>query len=235
MVPLKSSNTSTDIKRKPTAGSARNAARPERKKRGGRPAKQAAEALEHRILDVASELFCAQGFSATTMEQVARKCRAGKDTIYRRYPSKKDLFQALIIRARQEVLRDLKQIAAAPGEPLEILRNFARALLAVNLRPDLAALHRVTWSEAIPNGGLVTTKINEDPIMALLASLYLAAQNANALKEGDPLERAEQLLYATSIKPMLNAMRGSQEYVDPALQDTYFNMAWGLFLEGAQG
>lgn len=59
-----------------------------RKAPGGRPTREAAAQLERRILAVAAELFAAQGYAATSMEQVAEICKAGKDTLYRRYASK---------------------------------------------------------------------------------------------------------------------------------------------------
>ncbi|TNJ43301.1 TetR/AcrR family transcriptional regulator [Phaeobacter sp. B1627] len=203
------------------------------KPRGGRPTKEAVLALERRILDVAARLFGAQGFAATTMEQVASDCQAGKDTLYRRYPSKTALFEALISRARREVLPELERIAAAPGTPLQVLRGYARALLAVNMRPELAALNRVALSEAVPMGGVRETPAAEDQIMVMFAALVAAAQDDGALSAGDPLEIAEQLLYATSIKPLLSVMMGQQTFLDSAAQDAYFEMAWTLALRGA--
>lgn len=205
-----------------------------RKARGGRPTKAAAEALDRRILDVAAELFASQGFAATSMEQVAAACQAGKDTIYRRYNSKAGLFAALTSKARREVLPELEALAATKGPALDALRQFARALLSVNLRPELLALNRVALAEAINIGEEAQTPSTEDPIMNLFASLVREAQAEGCLCDHDPLDMAEQLLYATSIKPLLSAMMGHTDFAEPAAQDAYFDRAWNLFLRGAQ-
>ncbi|WP_313061145.1 TetR/AcrR family transcriptional regulator, partial [Agrobacterium cavarae] len=60
--------------------------------RVGRPPKAARDMARERIIAVATELFSGRGFAGTSMEQVASKCGAGKDTVYRRFPSKVALF-----------------------------------------------------------------------------------------------------------------------------------------------
>lgn len=234
MAQLKSDDINNLKKPQPASRTKEPAPHVKIRSRGGRPTKKAVEALEKRILDVAAHLFSTQGFAATTMEQVATECQAGKDTIYRRYASKRELFEALVKRAHREVLLELERVAATPGKPLEVLRNFARAILEVNMRPELSAIHRVALSEAMPTGGVVNAQTKDDPIMVLFASLFRAAQDDGVLIAGDSFEIAEQLLYATSIKPMLSAMMGRTEYVDQAAQDLYFDVAWSLFLSGAK-
>lgn len=207
---------------------------PARKKaQGGRPTKEATAQLERRILDVAATLFAAQGYAATSMEQVAEACQAGKDTIYRRYASKSALFTAMMERFRGEIVDELEACMAADGPPEERLRRYARALLGVNLRPQLVALNRVTLGEAVPAKGVQPTPSTEDPFMRRLAGLVEAAQAANALRAGDALFIAEQLLYATSIKPLVATMLGEARFVETAQQQAYFDRAWGLFMQGA--
>lgn len=203
--------------------------------RGGRPTKAAAEALERRILEAAARLFASQGFAATTMEQIAAECQAGKDTIYRRYGSKAVLFEAVTTRARNEIMPELEQLAATKAPALEGLRRFARTLLSVNLRPELLALNRVALAEAVNIGEEARTPTKDDPIMILFVSLVRAAQIEGLLCDHDPMELAEQLLYATSIKPLLSSMMGRADFAETADQDAYFDRAWNMFLRGAQG
>lgn len=206
-----------------------------RKSRGGRPTKQEALALEQKILDVASRRFAEYGFAATTIEQIASDCSAGKGTIYRRYSSKVKLFEALMVRGHQDILPDLEVIASGSGAPLVILRTFARALLSINLRPELIALNRIALGEAVAVGGAQRIPSKNDPIMHRFSTLVHAAQTDGALAQGDPLVLAEQLLYATSIKPLLLSMLGSTDFQKKSQQDSYFEMAWNLFLNGAAG
>ena len=200
--------------------------------RGGRPTKQAAEELGQRILDTAARLFSSQGFAATTMEQVAAECGAGKDTIYRRYPSKAALFTALMDQLRAGVVAEIDEAMGEDGPPLERLRTYARTLLSINMRSELLALNRVALAEAVPAGGVGTPTTAEDPFMVRFAELVRSAQAEGLAVTGDPLFIADQLLYATSIKPMIRAMLGDTQFTDLAAQDLYFDQAWDLVMAG---
>ncbi|GGF89885.1 TetR family transcriptional regulator [Azorhizobium oxalatiphilum] len=204
------------------------AARP----RGGRPTKQAAEELDRRILETAARLFSTQGFAGTAMEQVAAECGAGKDTIYRRYASKAALFTAISDRLRAQVISEMDAAMAADLPVMEKLKRYARTLLAINMRPDLLALNRVALAEAVPVGGVKATPTAEDPFMIRFSALVARAQREGLAGPGDPLFMADQLLYATSIKPMITAMLGRPEFADAAAQDAYFEGAWTLALRG---
>lgn len=203
------------------------------KSRGGRPSKQAVEELNRRILETAAGLFAAQGFAATSMEQIAASCGAGKDTIYRRYPSKAALFADLIQGLQSEVINELDELLAITDTSLERLRRYAFALLAINLRPQMIALNRVTLSEAVVAGAIKPTPSAQDPIMTRFATLVAQAQSDGLLSEEDPLFVSDQLLYATSIKPLILTMLGESTFSSLDEQQRYFDQAWKLFLSGA--
>ncbi|TSH89048.1 TetR/AcrR family transcriptional regulator [Verticiella sediminum] len=190
--------------------------------------------MERRILDAAAGLFAAQGYAATSMEQVADACNAGKDTLYRRYPSKGALFTALMDACRADVLAELQACTSPAGPPLERLRQYARLLLEINLRPQLLALNRVALGEAIPAKGVQPTPTADDPFMRHMAELVREARAAGAIVESDALFIAEQLLYATSIKPLIATMLGETGYTAPTDRQAYFDRAWHLFMGGAQ-
>jgi len=167
------------------------------------------------------------------MEQVAAACHAGKDTIYRRYPSKAALFTGLMDGLQAQVIGELEMLMQASGSSTERLRRCARALLSINLRPQLIALNRVALGEAVVLGGVRPKPTAEDPTMLLLTTLVAQAQAERAVVEGDPLFIAEQLLYATSIKPLISTMLAEGRFADPAEESRYFDQAWRLFLQGA--
>lgn len=204
-----------------------------RKAQGGRPTRQAAAELERRILEVAAELFATQGYAATTMEQVAEVCQSGKDTIYRRYASKGLLFAALMEKFRAEITLELDACLAEPGTALVRLQRYARALLSVNLRPQLVALNRVALGEAVPAKGVQPAPGSEDPFMRRMAELVRAAQDEAVLAPNDADFVAEQLLYATSIKPLVATMLGETRFAEAQEQQAYFERAWALFMTGA--
>jgi AcrR family transcriptional regulator len=75
-------------------------------------------------------LFEERGISGVTMEEISAQAGVGKGTLYRRYPNKGLLCQALLdepTRAFQE--RVMNELAASGGSPLERLELFFGSLV----------------------------------------------------------------------------------------------------------
>ncbi len=209
---------------------------PRTKARIGRPPKEDAAETSNRIIDTAAQLFAAQGFAATSIEQVASACSAGKDTIYRRFPSKVALFEAVVERMRARTLERLEQeihTADRDGDALARLRRVARWCLAVNLDPDMIAFNRIALSEAIVFGEDRHDQWESDPIMDRLVALVSEAQAAGTLVDGPPHAIALHLLHSIVFGPSNDAMMGRSTYATAAAQDRFFDQAWTLFLRGA--
>jgi TetR/AcrR family transcriptional regulator, mexJK operon transcriptional repressor len=119
-----------------------------RRPRGGRPSRDAVLALNERILDVATELFLAQGYGLTTIEALARRAGISKRTFYHRFADKSVLFGAVVHRI-------VERIRPAPDVPLlegatphEVLKRLARLILHAALSPPTLALHRLIVGES---------------------------------------------------------------------------------------
>src|SRR5471030_1490574 len=55
------------------------------------------DARRRAILDVASEVFLAQGFAATSMSEIAVRLGGSKGTLYNYFRSKEELFAAIMV------------------------------------------------------------------------------------------------------------------------------------------
>ena len=99
------------------------------------------------ILDVAAEVFIAEGFAAASTNTIARLAKASKTTFYSRFPTKEDLFLAVIER---RMTRIFEQVASIPdGLDLKSsLEKFGASLLEIALSPDQIALIRVVSMES---------------------------------------------------------------------------------------
>src|SRR5262245_18590603 len=64
----------------------------------GRPPLELAGEVEARILDAAHRVFRERGLGGASIDEIAGQARAGKPTIYARYPSKEALFTAVLVR-----------------------------------------------------------------------------------------------------------------------------------------
>jgi TetR/AcrR family transcriptional regulator, regulator of autoinduction and epiphytic fitness len=189
-----------------------------------------------RIIEAASALFAAQGFAGTSMEQVASTCQAGKDTIYRRFPSKLALFGAVLEHAHGRWLAELNQFTKRlpkDGDPLDRLKRVARWFLEVNLDPQLVAFKRISITESFVFAGKIQPGGQDDPFMTLLMTYVAAAQDAGQIAAGDRWFIASQLVHSVVSLPLNETLVGSTALASKVARDRHFKKAWGLFLSGA--
>jgi TetR/AcrR family transcriptional regulator, mexJK operon transcriptional repressor len=100
------------------------------------------------LLDVAAEVFISEGFSAASTNEIARRANSSKTTFYSRFPTKQQLFLAVIERRMTGIFQ---QVAATlPEEPPveETLRNFGSAVIRLVLSKEQVALVRVIGMES---------------------------------------------------------------------------------------
>jgi AcrR family transcriptional regulator len=83
------------------------------------------EARRNAILDAATDVFGQMGFESTRMDDVAKAAGIAKGLLYKHFPSKDALFEALIDRqgrAYAAELRGALQAADASSKPFDALR-----------------------------------------------------------------------------------------------------------------
>lgn len=85
----------------------------------GRRAEQA-EATRLALLGAARELFVANGFAATSLEEIVRRSRVTKGALYHHFASKRELFGAVCEQVEREWVD--RVVAAARREPDPWLR-----------------------------------------------------------------------------------------------------------------
>lgn len=189
-----------------------------------------------RIIDTAAGLFAAQGFAGTSMEQVASACQSGKDTIYRRFPSKLALFGAVLEHAHARWMTELNRFVEKlpkDGDALDRLKRVARWFLEVNLDPQLVAFKRISITESFVFSGKVQPGAQDDPFMKLLMSYVAAAQDDGQIASGDRWFIATQLVHSIVSLPLNETLVGSTAYATKSVRDRHFKKAWELFLSGA--
>lgn len=141
--------------------------RPPAARRPGRPRKGEQAARRAELLDVATRLFGARGFDATTIEAVAHEAGVTKRTIYSQFTDKAGLFVAAV-----ENLHAHEREAQPDGEDLEDLAT----RIVHTLHGDQAVtLHRLVIAEAPQFPDLAATFYARGPavsIEALAAALH---------------------------------------------------------------
>jgi len=155
------------------------------------------------LLDVAAEVFIAEGFAAASINEIARRANASKATFYSRFPTKQDLFLAVIDRRMSTVF---EQVADFPDEGTlkSTLERFCANLLGVALSPKQISLIRMISMESGRYPALARRFYEHGPKQGEKAlSTYLSQQAAKGLvSHEDPLVMARQLINLITGSPI---------------------------------
>ncbi len=147
------------------------------------------------LLDIAAEVFITDGFAAASTNKIASLANASKTTFYSRFPTKEDLFLAVVERRMSRIF---EQIVSFPrSSSMETsLRKFSANLLRIALSPEQIALIRMISMESGRYPELakrfyeIGPKRGEEALAA-----YLALQiERDQLRKEDPLMMAQQLM-----------------------------------------
>ena len=80
-----------------------------------------------RLLDVARQLFASNGVERTTMNDIATASDKGRRTIYTYFKNKKEIYDAVIEREADAIVKRFRDIVYSDLEPVEMLRAYIRA------------------------------------------------------------------------------------------------------------
>jgi AcrR family transcriptional regulator len=94
-----------------------------------RPREPWRERKRAQILEAASRIFARRVYHLVSMEEVARVARVGKGTLYRYFPSKEDLYLAIVDEAFGLLIArlEVERVAAVP--PPTTLRRMIEAIV----------------------------------------------------------------------------------------------------------
>lgn len=109
----------------------------------GRPKSPELEARRRaQILDTAAEVFAGYGFAGTQVQVIADRLGVGNGTIFRYFPTKKDLFLAAVERGLAELTAEMDAVVDDPvADPVEQVRRAVRAYFGFfRRRPEMAEL-----------------------------------------------------------------------------------------------
>jgi AcrR family transcriptional regulator len=149
---------------------------------GGRAQRVDARANRIRILDVAEEVFGQGGESAST-EEVARRAGVGIATVFRHFPTKAALLEAVLVR-RFDRLREQAEALLDAADPGPAFLGFFSHLVA-----DAAASDANRESDA---------ERASDGLRRAVGALLKRAQQAGAVRGDVELPEVYALLVGTS-------------------------------------
>ena len=93
-----------------------------------------------RLLDVARQLFASNGLERTTMNDIATASDKGRRTTY--FKNKMEIYEAVIEREAEAIVRRLRDVATADLAPADKLRRYIMArfdIVEETIRPSSSA------------------------------------------------------------------------------------------------
>ena len=144
-----------------------------------------------KILEAAEEVFATEGLSVP-IDEVARRAGVGIGTVYRHFPTKEALFEA-IVRARFEKLVDRAEQLSTAADPGEALFTFVGEL--VQLAVEKKDLHDELLRAGVPEERLHAGI--KDRMSERVEVLLQRAQAVNAVRQDVNLVDLTTLLMGT--------------------------------------
>jgi len=130
--------------------------------RKGRPPRELAGEVDDRILSAARHVFLEYGLSGASIDEIARLARAGKPTIYARFPTKEALFEAVAMKNAANVRAGFETASDAPSEG-----TIEERLIAVGTN----VLRRLLSSDAVDFMRLSLVEGHRFPQMATVGQM----------------------------------------------------------------
>ena len=161
-----------------------------------RPLRADAARNHARVLEVAYETFAAEGLSVP-IDEIARRAGVGAGTVYRHFPTKEDLFRAVVEDRIQHIVGQGRSLLDS-GDPGEALFSFLRAIVLQWGATDRGL------ADALAGFGIdIKTAMPEveDAFLNVLGDLLRAAQKVGTVR-GD--------IYVRDVKAILVGSQAMQ-------------------------
>ena len=153
----------------------------------------AAIARRKAFVDAAREAFFTKGYAGTTMSSIASKVGGSKTTLWSYFPSKEDLFEAVVDGIVEEY-GDALAVDLPLDEPVpEVLRRFGNLLMTKLTATPILSLFRLVVGEAERFPHLAKTFYDRGPRRGKArAAIWVGEKMARGeLRMGNPLRAVQ--------------------------------------------
>lgn len=148
------------------------------------------------ILDVAARSFLENGYAGTSMSGIAAMLGGSKGTLWNYFPSKEELFAAVLEERTTSCRETLTQILDPCGKLESTLHRLGTNLLEKVTAAETVALHRLVVAEAgrFPEMGTIFYEQGPLRTRMLIAEFLKGAMEGGLLRRADPLVAARTFM-----------------------------------------
>lgn len=145
------------------------------------------------VLDVAAEVFVELGFQGASTNLIAARAGASKASLYARFPSKEDLFVAVLKHRMDGIFEEVAGTISNNRPLRKALREFGKRLVQSGLSDAQIALIRIVGMETtrFPQLGRRFYQLGPERGRRSLAEYLEVQVKQGALRDADPHVMAE--------------------------------------------
>lgn len=181
-----------------------------------------------RILDAAEEVLRRYGLAKATVVDVARFLEVSHGTIYRHFPSKAALRDAVAERWLHRVSTPLQAIANEPGSASERLHQWFRQLMTLKRQKVLNDPELFATYSAIAEEARDVVQAHVDELVQQVAQIIDSGISSQVFHVTDS-HRVARAVFQATIR--FHHPAHAMEWSDPNI-DADFAQVWGLILAG---
>lgn len=187
-------------------------------------------AKERRILDAALHVFSEKGYVGASMDEIAAEAGLTKPTLYQYFPSKDELFTAMMMQERDSMLEVFEHPGAAGM--VAALYAFSWHYADIVLRPEMLSLARLIISEAqrLPDVGRAYQASGPDRVLAGMMDYLILQRDAGRLVFDDAELAAEDLWGLILSAPRNKVLHIPDAMPDHATLERYIRNGLRVFL-----
>ena len=139
------------------------------------------------MLATARRMFLDNGYAATSMSAIAAEVGGSKATLWNYFPSKEELFSAVLDDATADYRQKLTDLLRPTPDVAATVLAFTRGFLAKTTSIEAVQLHRLVAAETArsPEVGKIFSRVPQRT-RQLLADFFEAAMKAGQLRQADP-------------------------------------------------
>jgi TetR/AcrR family transcriptional repressor of mexJK operon len=187
-----------------------------------RPQLSRSQLRRQAILRAAAEVFLQHGYLGATTDEVAARASVSKQTLYKHFAGKQQLFGAVILETTAAVVEALSAVVASTlGEAQdarEAMRGLAEGFLRSLLQPDVVRLRRLVIAEAdrFPEIGRAWFERGFEPTLVIVGEAMARLADQGLLRDlTDPALAAYQFAGLVMYQPMNQVMFAGTDAVPP--------------------
>lgn len=157
------------------------------------------------IVSAARDAFLEHGYAATSMSTIATKLGGSKGTLWAYFPSKEDLFTAVIDDVTASFRQNVREALRPGRDCYTTLLDFAERFLMKLLQPDSIRLHRLIIGEAgrFPEIGRIFYTRGPQVVLEQLSAYIRTQMDAGVLRTADPVQAAMSLIQLSQVQQSL--------------------------------